>query len=147
MGVSSSGRCEKIDLETWSNFGLEKNRARTPYKRPLGLRHTFGFTRNFSQIDFFTSSCHRVTVEAQSISDTGQFLPSPNGTEYKGFFNTAEGAQNFSAAQTATGGPETSVVSATAPTDLVNSSPVHSAATEGPGVLIHIDNLPQVKPQ
>jgi hypothetical protein len=29
----------------------------------------------------------------------------------------------------------------------VNSSPVHSAATEGPGVLIHIDNLPQVKPQ
>jgi RHS repeat-associated protein len=87
------------------------------------------------------------STEAQSISDTGQFLPSPNGTEYKGFFNTAEGAQNFSAAQSAAGGPETTVVSGAAPTGLVNSSPVHSAATEGPGVLIHNDNLPQVKPQ
>jgi hypothetical protein len=57
MGVISSGRCEKIHLETWSNFGREKLRARMPYKRPLGLRHTFRFRRNFSQIDFFTSSC------------------------------------------------------------------------------------------
>ena len=56
LGVISSGRCEKIDLETWSNFGLEKSRARMPYKRPLGLRHTFRFRRNFSEIDFFTSS-------------------------------------------------------------------------------------------
>ena len=51
-----SGRCEKIDLETWSNFGPEKNRARIACKRPLGLRHTFPFRRNFSEIDFFTSS-------------------------------------------------------------------------------------------
>jgi hypothetical protein len=55
-GVSGTGRCEKIDLETWSNFGPEKKRARIPFKRPLGLRHTFQLTRNFSQIDFFTSS-------------------------------------------------------------------------------------------
>jgi hypothetical protein len=58
--IIPSGRCEKIDLETWSNFGLEKNRARMPYKRLPGLRHTFRLRRNFSQIDFFTSSCHQV---------------------------------------------------------------------------------------
>jgi hypothetical protein len=50
-----TGRCEKIDLETWSNFGLEKNRARMPFKRLLDLRLTFRFRRNFSEIDFFTS--------------------------------------------------------------------------------------------
>jgi hypothetical protein len=43
-----TGRCEKIDLETWSKFGLEKKRARMRYKRPLGLRHTFQLTRKFS---------------------------------------------------------------------------------------------------
>jgi hypothetical protein len=47
----------------------------------------------------------------------------------------------------AMGGPSTTVVRETAPTDLVQGSPVHSAATEGPGRLIHVDNLPQVKPQ
>ena len=56
LGVISSGRCEKIDLETWSNFGLEKNRARMPYKRPLDLQHTFRFRRNLREINFFTSS-------------------------------------------------------------------------------------------
>jgi hypothetical protein len=56
LGVVPSGRCEKIDLETWINFGLEKFRTRMPYKRSLGLRHTFRFRRNFSEIDFFTSS-------------------------------------------------------------------------------------------
>jgi hypothetical protein len=71
----------------------------------------------------------------------------PNGTEYKGFFNTPEGAQQFGAQQSAMGGPSTTVVRGTAPTDMVNGSPVHSAATEGPGRLIHNDNLPQVKPQ
>src|ERR1700678_2612448 len=53
-----SGRCEKIDLEAWSNFGLKKNRAWMPYKRPLDLRHTFRSRRNFNEIVFFTSSCH-----------------------------------------------------------------------------------------
>jgi hypothetical protein len=24
LGIEGTGRCEKIDLETWSNFGLEK---------------------------------------------------------------------------------------------------------------------------
>ena len=55
-GKSGTGRCEKIDLETWSNFGPEKKRARIRFKRPPGLRHTFQLIRNFSQIDFFTSS-------------------------------------------------------------------------------------------
>jgi RHS repeat-associated protein len=86
-------------------------------------------------------------TEQESITSTGQFSASPNGTEYKGFFTSAEGAQNFSAAQTAGGGTPTSVVTGTAPTSLVESSPVHSAATEGPGVLIKNENLPQVKPQ
>jgi hypothetical protein len=62
-GVIASGRCEKFDLETWSNFGLKKNSARMRYKRPLGLRHTFQLTRKFSQIDFFTSSC-RASLQA-----------------------------------------------------------------------------------
>jgi hypothetical protein len=57
-----TGRCEKIDLQTWSNFGLGKNRARLRFKRPLGLRHTFRFTRNFSQIDFFTPSRRNVSA-------------------------------------------------------------------------------------
>ena len=85
--------------------------------------------------------------EAQSISETGQFLPSPNGTEYKGFFNTADSAEQFGAQQLKNGGPGTTVVSGSAPTDLVNSSPVHQAAGEGPGVLIKNENLPQVTPQ
>lgn len=85
-------------------------------------------------------------TELQSIRSTGSFLPSPNGTEYKGFFFSQQSAEQFGAQQAAMGGPETSVVSGTAPADLVNSSPAHSAATEGPGVLIHNDNLPQVTP-
>ena len=43
---------KKKYLESWKNFGLEKNRARVPYKRPLGLRHTFRLRRNVCQIDF-----------------------------------------------------------------------------------------------
>jgi RHS repeat-associated protein len=86
-------------------------------------------------------------TELQSIQSTGSFLPSPNGTEYKGFFFSQESAEQFGAQQAAGGGPSTTVVRGTAPTDLVNGSPVHSAATEGRGVLIHNDNLPQVKPQ
>jgi hypothetical protein len=50
------GRCEKIDLEKWSNFGPEKNRTGMPYKRPLA-RAYIRLRRNFSQIDFFTSTC------------------------------------------------------------------------------------------
>src|ERR1700688_4381872 len=40
-GVSWPGRCEKIDLQTWSPVGAEKSRSRMPYERPLGCRHTF----------------------------------------------------------------------------------------------------------
>jgi hypothetical protein len=56
MGKRGTGRCEKIDLETWSNFGLEKNRVRMTYKRPLGPRYTSRFRRSFSRINFFTFS-------------------------------------------------------------------------------------------
>jgi hypothetical protein len=86
-------------------------------------------------------------TELQSIQDTGSFLPSPNGTDYKGFFFSQDSAEQFGAQQAAGGGPSTTVVGGTAPTALVNGSPVHSAATEGPGVLIHINDLPQVTPQ
>jgi hypothetical protein len=80
LGVEGTGRCEKIDLETWSNFSLEKNRARMPHKRPLGLRHTFRFGRNFSQIDFFTSSRrsnHHPNPLRGLSTNGGYFVPEP----------------------------------------------------------------------
>jgi hypothetical protein len=40
-GNLGTGRCEKIELQMWSEFGLKKISARMPYKRSLGLRHTF----------------------------------------------------------------------------------------------------------
>lgn len=46
-------------------------------------------------------------TELRSIQDTGSFLRSPSGTEYKGFFFTAEGARQFAAQQLAMGGPTT----------------------------------------
>lgn len=64
----------------------------------------------------------------------------------RGTYASQQSAEQFGAQQAAMGGLETSVVSGTAPADLVNGSPAHSAATEGPGVLIHNDNLPQVTP-
>jgi hypothetical protein len=82
-------------------------------------------------------------IEIQSILNTGSFLPSPNGTEHKGFFFTQEDAEHFGTQQTAGGGSLTTVIRAIAPTDLVDTSPVHRAATEGRGVLIHNDNLPK----
>jgi hypothetical protein len=43
-------------------------------------------------------------------------------------------------------GEETSVYSTKAPTGLVNSSPPHSAAGEGPGTLIPNEKLSQLTP-
>ncbi len=86
------------------------------------------------------------SAEAQSIGETGSFSPSPTGSEYKGFFFNEGDAQSFGSRMTDMTGDTHSVVSGEAPTSLVDSSPAHSAATEGPGVLIHNDNLPQVKP-
>ncbi|MEA2263793.1 MAG: hypothetical protein QOJ51_6618 [Acidobacteriaceae bacterium] len=39
------------------------------YKRSLRLRHTFQLTRNFSQIDFFTSSRPRIARSVQTKYD------------------------------------------------------------------------------
>ncbi len=86
-------------------------------------------------------------IEAQSITDTGAFLPSPNGTDFKGFFFDSSDAQSFGDRMSTLTGDQYGVVSGTAPTDLVDASPAHSAATEGSGVLINNQDLPQVKPQ
>jgi hypothetical protein len=56
-----SGRCEKIDLETWSNFDLEKNRARMPCERLPGLRHTFRLRRNFTKSIFSHLPGHKTS--------------------------------------------------------------------------------------
>ena len=86
------------------------------------------------------------SAEAASIEATSTFTASPTGSEFKGFFFSESDASSFASRMTDMTGDTHSVVSATAPTDLVSASPAHSAATEGPGVLIHNENLPKVKP-
>jgi RHS repeat-associated protein len=86
------------------------------------------------------------TAEAESIDTTGAFSGAPNGTMFKGFFFDQADAESFGVRMTEMTGEPHSVVSGEAPTDLVNSSPPHSAATEGPGVLIRTGDLPKVKP-
>jgi RHS repeat-associated protein len=86
------------------------------------------------------------SAEAGDIGNTtGAFGASPTGSEFKGFFYSESDAQSFGARMTQMTGDPHTVVSADAPTDLVNASPAHNAATEGPGVLIKNENLPQVK--
>jgi len=65
--------------------------------------------------------------------------------EFKGFFFGESDAQSFGARMSQMTGDQYSVVSGEAPTGLVDASPPHTAATEGPGVLIKSENLPQVK--
>jgi cysteine synthase A len=48
-GILGTGRCEKIDKQMWTEFGLEKNSTRMPYKRSLGRRHTFCIKLETSQ--------------------------------------------------------------------------------------------------
>jgi len=83
--------------------------------------------------------------EAESIGSTGVFSAAPGGTEFKGFFYSQSDAQSFGTRMTQMTGDTHTVVSGEAPTSLVNGSPVHNAATEGRGVLINNQNLPQVK--
>jgi RHS repeat-associated protein len=83
--------------------------------------------------------------EATSIGNTGVFSASPLGTEFKGFFYSQSDAQSFDTRMTQMTGDTHTVVSGEAPTSLVNGSPVHNAATEGRGVLIKNENLPQVQ--
>jgi RHS repeat-associated protein len=85
------------------------------------------------------------SAEAESIESTGMFSASPTGSDFKGFFFNEGDATSLASRLTDMTGDIHSVVSAEAPTDLVNASPVHNAATEGPGVLIENSNLPQVK--
>jgi len=86
------------------------------------------------------------TAEAESIEATGAFSGAPNGTMFKGFFFEQADAESFGARMTELTGEPHTVVPGEAPTELVNSSPPHNAATEGPGVLIRNKDLPQVKP-
>jgi len=94
-----------------------------------------------------TTSLYRAvgSAEAESITKTGVFSASPTGSEFKGFFYGEADAQSFGSRMTQMTGDPHTVVSGEAPTGLVNSSPVHNAATEGPGVLIKNENLPQVR--
>jgi len=85
------------------------------------------------------------SAEAGDINSTGAFGASPTGSDFKGFFYSESDAQSFGTRMTQMTGDPHTVVSADAPTDLVNASPVHNTATEGPGVLIKNENLPQVK--
>ena len=67
-----TGRCEKIDLETWSNFGVERNRARMRYKRPLGRRHTFRFRRNFSEAARAANSTRYAMLAANLVENVSR---------------------------------------------------------------------------
>ena len=93
-----------------------------------------------------TTTLYRAVDAAElgSIEETTSFLPSPNGTLYKGFFFNESDAQSFGSKMTEMTGEAHTVVQGEAPTSLVQSSPPHIAAGEGPGTLIHNDNLPQV---
>ncbi len=85
------------------------------------------------------------SAEAESIGGKAAFTAAPNGTEFKGFFLNQSDAQSFGTRMTQMTGDTHTVVQGEAPTGLVNASPVHNAATEGRGVLINNQNLPQVK--
>jgi RHS repeat-associated protein len=85
------------------------------------------------------------SAESRSIGETGSFTPSPSGSEAKGFFFNESDANSFGSRMTQMTGDPHSVVTGEAPTSLVESSPAHSAATEGSGVYIQNQNLPQVK--
>lgn len=84
-------------------------------------------------------------AEGKSISDLDAFTPAPSGGLFKGFFFNEADAQSFATRIGEMTGDPTTVVSGKAPTSLVNSSPPHVAASEGPGVLIKNEDLPQVK--
>lgn len=85
------------------------------------------------------------SAEAESISSRGVFSASPTGSELKGFFYSQSDAENFGTRMTQMTEDTHTVVSGEAPTSLVNSSPVHYAATEGRGVLIKNENLAKVR--
>ena len=97
---------------------------------------TTGTTSLFRAVD---------SAEAAGIDSLGGFSASPTGSEFKGFFFNEGDASSFGSRMTDMTGDTHSVVSAEAPTDLVNASPTHNAATEGRGVLIKNEDLPQVK--
>jgi RHS repeat-associated protein len=86
------------------------------------------------------------SAEVDSIAETGAFFASPTGSMSKGFFFNESDAQSFADMATERFGDPHSVVSTEAPTDLVNSSAPHSAASEGPGVYIQNENLNQLTP-
>lgn len=85
------------------------------------------------------------TTELQSIQQSKGFTPSPNGADVKGFFFERADAQDFANKMSQMTGTPYSVVAAEAPSALVDSSPPHSAAGEGPGVYITNGNLPEVQ--
>jgi RHS repeat-associated protein len=85
------------------------------------------------------------TAEAESIETLGAFSAAPNGTMFKGFFFNQSDADSFGQMATKYG-EESSVYSTEAPANLVNSSPPHSAAGEGPGTLIPNEELHQLTP-
>jgi RHS repeat-associated protein len=91
----------------------------------------------------------RAVSPAESASlaaSQGAFNASPTGSMMKGFFFSAADAQSFANAMTKITGETHSVVGTRAPAGLVRTSPLHSAAAEGPGVFILNENLPALSP-
>ncbi len=84
--------------------------------------------------------------EQATVETTHQFLPSPNGTEYKGFFFSQRSAEKFAARESIIRRDDLFILSAFAPELLVSVSPQHRAADKGSGVLIRNEDLWQVQP-
>jgi hypothetical protein len=79
--------------------------------------------------------------EGASIAKTGGFGASPNGSEVKGFFFGKTDAEAYKKGIEQITGKQHTVVGATAPKALVESSPAHAAAGEGKGVYIRNEDL------
>ncbi len=84
-------------------------------------------------------------AELGDINASGAFKASPNGTEYKGFFNNASDAQQFGNNMQKLTGDQHSVVSGDVPNSVLKNSPNHTAAGEGPGKLIRTEDLSKIK--
>jgi hypothetical protein len=62
-----SGRCEKIDFKICSELGVKKIALGCPISDRWGVGKHLGSkikSRKLKEINFFTSSCHRVIPDA-----------------------------------------------------------------------------------
>ena len=85
-------------------------------------------------------------LEQADLQATHQFRPSPNGTEYKGFFFSQQSAGKFALLESIIRGHEMIIALGLTSEQLIAASPQHKAGDEGPGVLIRNEDLWQVQP-